>query len=211
MYNERKNHWENVYHTKTPNEVSWTQLKPQTSLKLIEACSPALSAPIIDIGGGDSLLAEHLLELGFSDITVLDISGKALERAKERIGEKAKLVTWIESDITEFEPNRSYSIWHDRATFHFLTNEEEIIRYQNLVTKYVTDNVLIGTFSTSGPLKCSGLEISQYSSDSLIALFQPEFKLIDSFTENHTTPFATEQNFVFGSFVKNKIPHNYLT
>lgn len=200
MTSTRKEHWENVYNTKTPKQVSWTQQKPDTSLTLIESCKLEKSAPIIDIGGGDSQLVDHLLELGFRDITVLDISGKALERAKERLGEKAKLVAWIESDITEFEPNRSYSIWHDRATFHFLTEKKEINRYNEIVTGCVTNNVLIGTFSVNGPLKCSGLEISQYDSKSLNSQFKPAFELQDSFTEDHTTPFDTKQNFVFGRF-----------
>ncbi len=202
MKEDRKLHWENVYKTKTPSEVSWTQVKPQTSLKLIEDCNLPLTSPIIDIGGGDSLLVDHLLELGYTDITVLDISGKALERTKKRLGTKAKLVKWIESDITEFKPQRAYSIWHDRATFHFLTRKEEVNQYKKIVSENVTGHLLLGTFSTNGPLKCSGLEISQYNSESLRTMFSPNFKLINSFTEDHTTPFETQQNFVFGSFHK---------
>lgn len=197
---ERKKHWETVYTNKTPQEVSWTQEKPSTSLDFIASFGLPKSASIIDIGGGDSLLVDNLLELGYDNITVLDISGKALERAKKRLGEKASKVTWIESDITEFEPTTTYSIWHDRATFHFLTDKKQIASYKNSVAKYVTDAMAIGTFSTDGPLKCSGLEISQYNSDSLWEVFSSEFDLSKSLVEIHTTPFDTEQSFVFCGF-----------
>lgn len=115
MNSERKHHWEKVYETKSPSEVSWTQEKPVTSLDFILSFDLPKSAPIIDVGGGDSLLVDNLLNLGYTDITVLDISGKALERAKKRLGKLAEKVDWIESDISQFNPTRSYSIWHDRA------------------------------------------------------------------------------------------------
>ena len=157
-----KAHWETIYTTKTPEQVSWTQEKPAISLELIEAVNLPKSAKIIDIGGGDSLLVDFLLEAGYSEITVLDISQAALDRAKKRLGSKAALVTWICSDILDFKPTEMYQLWHDRAAFHFLTQPKSIATYTELTEKHAV-NLIIGTFSESGPLKCSGLEIKQYS------------------------------------------------
>ena len=163
------------------------------------------SAHIIDIGGGDSKLVDYLLVQGFENITVLDISGKSLEKAKIRLGEKAKKVTWIVSDILNFEPTEVYDIWHDRAAFHFLTTVEEIENYKSIVEKAVQGYLVIGTFSENGPLKCSGLEISQYSEEKLTSTFKNNFEKIDSVLEDHETPFGTKQNFLFCSFKKREV------
>ncbi|WP_291728639.1 methyltransferase [Bernardetia sp.] len=199
----KKQHWENVYQTKTPQEVSWTQAKPQTSLDFISSFKLEKNAKIIDIGGGESHLVDLLLEDGFTDITVLDISATALEKAKKRIeekfGEKAKFVTWIVSDITEFEPKISYELWHDRATFHFLTDDKDINKYKNTVEKYVAKGLVMATFSKEGAKKCSGLEVSQYDENSLSF---DSFDKIKCLQEDHTTPFNTKQNFLFCSFQK---------
>ena len=197
-----KTHWENIYDTKLPNEVSWTQEKPETSLQLIANCKLPKTAKIIDIGGGDSNLVDHLLEQGFENITVLDISEKAIERAKLRLGKASQKVKWIVSDITEFHPNESYDVWHDRATFHFLTETEQIEKYKKLIQGYANNQLIMATFSNNGPLKCSGLEIKQYAIEDLVNLFCNEFKIIDSFYQDHQTPFYTMQNFVFCSFKK---------
>lgn len=199
---ERKRHWETVYETKNPNEVSWTQEIPKTSLAFIKSFGLARSAKIIDIGGGDSALVDHLLNEGFENITVLDISERSLEKAKLRLGEKAKNVTWIISDILDFEPTETYDIWHDRAAFHFLTTEEEIEKYKSIVEKAVQSYLVIGTFSENGPLKCSGLEISQYSDEKLSSTFEHHFEKIETVLEDHETPFGTTQNFLFCSFKK---------
>ncbi|MDB4089519.1 class I SAM-dependent methyltransferase [Flavobacteriales bacterium] len=199
---ERKKHWETVYETKTPDQVSWTQDIPQTSLDFINSFGLPKNANIIDVGGGDSNLVDHLIEAGYKNITVLDISGKAIERAKKRLGEKADSVIWIESDVTQFTPDKSYDIWHDRATFHFLTSEDQINSYKNIVSNHVSGFMSIGTFSNNGPLKCSGLEISQYTSDSLLDAFNESFELTNSIIEDHKTPFDTFQNFVFCGFKK---------
>ncbi len=201
MNGNNKEHWENIYSTKQPNEVSWTQEKPEISLNFIEQFNLPKSAAIIDVGGGDGNLVDHLLDLGYENITVLDISENAIKRAKIRLGEKANKVTWIVSDITEFKPKQSYDIWHDRAVFHFLTSKEDISTYVNLVNQYAR-NIVIGTFSTEGPLKCSGLEITQYNKQSMIALFEETFNNIDTLIKDHTTPFNTTQNFIFCSFSK---------
>lgn len=200
----RKNHWENIYDTKALEEVSWYQPTPETSLEFIKNLNLEKDAAIIDIGGGDSLLVDFLLNLGYTNISVLDISEKAIERAKERLGEKAGMVKWIVSDITRFNPSEKYDVWHDRATFHFLISEEDISAYLEITGKAVKENghLFIGTFSENGPKKCSGIEIRQYSEDSLNDTFGPEFQKINCFKVDHKTPFDTFQNFVFCSFQK---------
>ncbi len=202
MNSESKNHWETVYETKSPNEVSWTQEVPTTSLDFIRGFNLPKTASIIDVGGGDSKLVDFLLEEGYENITVLDISAKALEKAQLRLGEKSKKVTWIVSDICDFDPKTKFDLWHDRAAFHFLTSEEQIKKYATLVKNNVTDYLTIGTFSKDGPKKCSGLEIKQYDKDSIVTLFEEAFQNINCITENHTTPFETVQNFIFCSFNK---------
>jgi 2-polyprenyl-3-methyl-5-hydroxy-6-metoxy-1,4-benzoquinol methylase len=199
---ERKSHWENVYTTKQPHEVSWTQEVPTTSLKIINSFNLDKSAGIIDIGGGDSNLVDFLLSDGYTNITVLDISGEALARAKKRLGAKADNVKWIESDITEFKPTEQYAVWHDRAAFHFLTTPEQIANYVATAAKAVTGYLAIGTFSENGPKRCSGLDITQYSEEKLENTFTASFKKTDCLTEDHTTPFNTTQNFIFCSFKK---------
>ena len=196
-----KKHWETVYKNKGPHQVSWTQSKPHSSLELIGQSKIPKNAPIIDIGGGDSRLVDHLLMEGFTNISVLDISGKALEKARLRLGVLAKEVTWIESDILDFKPTQTYDLWHDRAAFHFLTKTEHIQKYLNLGAEFAVNHMILGTFSTDGPLKCSGLEISQYNSHTLSEIMVG-FDRISSKTENHTTPFDTIQNFLFCHFKK---------
>jgi SAM-dependent methyltransferase len=199
----RKKHWEKVYETKQPNEVSWTQEIPKTSLDFIHSFNCPKTAKIIDIGGGDSKLVDCLIAEGYQNVTVLDISEKALERAKERLGEKAEQVTWIASDIENFEPKEKYDIWHDRAAFHFLTTKEQITKYLSIAKKAITGFLTIGTFSENGPKKCSGLDIKQYSENDLQSVLKDGFEKIKCITENHITPFNTTQNFLFCSFKHN--------
>ena len=196
----KKQHWETVYETKSPDQVSWTQEVPKTSLGLIHSFGMDKTARIIDIGGGDSKLVDFLLDAGYKDITVLDISEKAIDRAKERLGDRAEKVNWIVSDVTEFAPDTSYDIWHDRAAFHFLTSPGQVAKYSETVRKAVTGFVIIGTFSTNGPTKCSGLEIKQYSEETLTSEFDNDFSKMQCITEDHITPFNTTQNFLFCSF-----------
>lgn len=200
----RHQHWENIYTHKTPDEISWTQHVPKTSLDFIDSFNLPKTASVIDIGGGDSRLVDFLLEEGYHDITVLDISGKALERAKVRLGEKAGLIKWIVKDITEFAPQQQYDIWHDRATFHFLTTEDQIEKYLDIAEKSVSKFMIIGTFSEQGPQKCSGLEIKQYSEDKIAERLAKGFQKIRCITEDHITPFRTKQNFLFCSFSAKK-------
>ena len=205
MNKERKEHWEQVYIHKNPNEVSWTQEKPQTSLSLIAKCLLPKSAKIIDIGGGDSKLVDYLLAEGYKNISVLDISAKAIEKAQKRLGALADKVTWIVSDVVDFKPNSSYDLWHDRATFHFLTSDAEIKYYQSLVSTAINKHLIIGSFSENGPLKCSGLNIKQYDEISMTEVFKIAFEKIHCQKEDHTTPFGTTQNFVFCSFLKKQL------
>ncbi|KAB1230142.1 class I SAM-dependent methyltransferase [Chryseobacterium viscerum] len=197
-----KNYWENVYETKNPDQVSWTQEKPQTSLDFIKSSGLGKEARIIDIGGGDSNLVDFLLEEGYENITVLDISTKALEKAQERLGDTATKVKWIATDITAFQPTETYDIWHDRAAFHFLTSPEQVSKYIDIAEKNVNNFIMLGTFSKNGPTKCSGLDIQQYDEESLSGRFETGFDKIKCMTEDHMTPFGTVQNFVFCSFKK---------
>lgn len=196
----RKQHWETVYETKNPDQVSWTQEVPKTSLDFIHSFGMDKTARIIDIGGGDSKLVDYLLENGYENITVLDISAKALDRAKMRLGNKAGKVKWVVSDITEFEPTTTFDIWHDRATFHFLTTKAQISKYLDIARQSVNGHMTIGTFSTNGPTKCSELDIKQYDEQTLTAELDNGFYKLKCITEDHTTPFNTTQNFLFCSF-----------
>jgi SAM-dependent methyltransferase len=199
---ERKQHWENVFTTKTEKEVSWYQQYPQTSIDFIIALQLPLDAKIIDVGGGDSYLIDALLDLGYTNLTLLDISANAIERIKNRLGAKANRVTFIVTDILDFNPTEHYDLWHDRACFHFLTEANAIEHYANLVNKALskTGRMLIGTFSDNGPKKCSGLDIKQYTMESLRLVFEKDFQLKGCFTEDHKTPFDTIQNFLFCGF-----------
>lgn len=200
MGESSKNHWEKVYETKGPSEVSWTQEIPKTSLDFIKSFGITKKANIIDIGGGDSKLVDFLIEEGFENITVLDISAKAIEKAKARLEANAAKVNWIISDITDFEPNEVYDVWHDRAAFHFLTTKEQISKYLETARKSVNGYLIIGTFSENGPTKCSGLDIKQYNEAALTGEFIKGFDKIHCITEDHLTPFNTKQNFLFCSF-----------
>ena len=163
------------------------------------------TARIIDIGGGDSKLVDYLLNEGFEKITVLDISKKALEKARIRLGEKAAKVNWIVTDVLDFKPSEMYDVWHDRAAFHFLTTQQEIEKYKSIVEKAVDRFLVIGTFSENGPLKCSGLEICQYSEQKLTATFRKNFDKMEAVIEDHQTPFSTTQNFLYCSFKKKSV------
>lgn len=199
-----KKHWENVYQNKTPEQVSWTQKFPKTSLDLIAQFDVDLSGKIIDVGGGDSHLVDFLIDEGYENISVLDISSKAIERAKDRLADKEQNIHWIISNILDFMPETKYDVWHDRAAFHFLTFKKDIESYVKIVSQFA-NHIVLGTFSKNGPLKCSGLPISQYNAEDLQALLKSDFELVSSHYEDHTTPFDTQQNFLFCSFRRKTI------
>ena len=194
---DNKKHWENIYQKKEIDRVSWYQKVPIESLQLIKKYSISNSDKIIDIGCGKSFLADNLLELNFTEITLVDISSNALKEVKERLQNKS--VNFIETDVLNFNSNDKYDIWHDRAVFHFITDREGIKKYISLCNKYINKGgiLIIGTFAEDGPLKCSGLEIKRYSVDQISDLFKETFELVESFKMLHKTPFDTEQSFSF--------------
>ena len=199
-----KNHWEKIYVEKKPNEVSWTQEVPDTTINFFNKFNLDRSSPIIDVGGGESKFVDYLIEKGYFNISILDISRNAISRVKERLGENSKKINWIITDINDFNPKIKYSFWHDRALFHFLTEKKQIERYTKIVNSFA-ENFLVGTFSKSGPLKCSGLDIKQYDQDSLEKLFGfGNLMMNDHEYINHITPFETNQNFIFCSFSSKK-------
>lgn len=201
----RKDHWEKVYETKQAHEVSWTQEFPKTSLDFVHSFNLPKTASIIDIGGGDSKLVDYLLDEGYDNISVLDISAKAIERAKERLGEKATKVNWIVCDVTDFHPLLTYDCWHDRATFHFLTSPEDRNAYLTTAQQAVTGFMVIGTFSDKGPKKCSMLDVQQYTEEELQQQLEIGFEKIKCISEDHTTPYNTIQNFIFCAFKRRKL------
>lgn len=201
---DRHKHWEHIYQTKELSDLSWFEPTPSASLAFFRQFNIAHTAKIIDIGGGDSLLADHLLELGYQDITVLDISGTAIERAKARLGNKAQQVKWIVADAANFKPVEKYDFWHDRAAFHFLTQHRDIENYLGTIREYLqpTGILVIGTFSETGPKKCSSIEVKQYSEIYMANRLKKFFKKIKCISVDHKTPFDTIQNFIFCSFMK---------
>jgi 2-polyprenyl-3-methyl-5-hydroxy-6-metoxy-1,4-benzoquinol methylase len=197
-------HWDKVYSTKAEEELSWFQLYPKTSMEFVELFNLPLTANIIDIGGGDSHFVDTLIDKGYQNIWVLDISARAIERAKQRLGKKASRVNWIVSDIIDFESSVRFDFWHDRAAFHFLTTEDKIYKYVSIAEDAIKKDgcLILGTFSESGPTKCSGLDIMQYSEASMSARFEIAFDRVKCVQEDHLTPFNTAQSFLFCSFKK---------
>lgn len=177
---------------------------PEVSLRYFEALNLPSTARIIDVGGGNSFLVDYLLDLGYQNITVLDISETALLKTKERLGNRAKQVTWIVSDITDFKPNSLYDFWHDRAAFHFLSSKEDIQAYTRIANRSLSDQgyMLIGGFSLNGPEKCSGIPVKRYSEETISEVFSANFKKLECVTVNHKTPSEKTQNFIFCSFKK---------
>jgi len=193
-------HWDTVYETKAPDAVSWYRPHLERSLELIQSVVPDVSASIIDVGGGESTLADDLLAKGYRDISVLDISRTAIAVAKKRLGELAHHVTWLVADITQAAlPKSRYDLWHDRAVFHFLTSTEDRVAYVRQVAQAMKPGgyVIVATFGPQGPHKCSGLDVVRYDADSLHEEFGASFRLIDSTTELHQTPFGTTQQFLY--------------
>ena len=202
--NKMKLHWDNVYYNKNENEVSWYQKIPKTSLDHIKSLNLNLDSKIIDVGAGESRLVDNLLDLGFNNIDVLDISKKSIEKAKNRLGKKSEKINWIVSDINDFVSNNKYDLWHDRAAFHFLKDSSQINNYVELANSSLNSKgkIILGTFSSNGPLKCSGLEISRYNSSSINEIFKKHFILLNHRISIHPTPFDTFQEFLFTVFEK---------
>lgn len=194
-----KPHWTNVYETKAVDGVSWFQQTPDLSLSLIKQALPDTGGAILDVGGGASVLVDSLLDEGYGDITVLDIAEPALKHSQVRLGEKAADVSWIVADATLFETDRRFDLWHDRACFHFLTDEAARERYVERLKSYLSPGgiAIIASFAKDGPLKCSGLDIVQYDADLLQRTLGDVFSLEDEKTEAHETPWGSVQNFAY--------------
>lgn len=197
-----KAHWENIYNTRNLTEVSWYQKKPKVSLELIHSFDLPKNAAIIDIGGGDSNLADYLIDEGFSNIDVLDISKTALEHLQNRLGERAENLNFIQADAADFQSEEKYELWHDRATLHFLTEEWQVKNYIKTLEASVVKGgyVILATFSEKGPTMCSGRKIKQYSKQDLKALLHEKFENLECKNIDHTTPSGAVQNFTFCSF-----------
>jgi len=200
----RKAHWKSVYANKAENEVSWFQEDPTVSLELLLQVGATSTSSIIDIGGGASRLVDSLLARDYEKMTVLDISATALAMARKRVGRDAKKVKWIEADVTVWDPQEIYDIWHDRAAFHFLVEEVEQTAYIQRLKKGLRHggHVIIGTFAIDGPEKCSGLQVARQTSESLAAVLGPDFVLVDSRRDEHVTPSSAVQKFQFSTFCK---------
>jgi 2-polyprenyl-3-methyl-5-hydroxy-6-metoxy-1,4-benzoquinol methylase len=198
----RSAHWENVYTTKGENEVSWFQENPTPSLELIDLAQLTPASAIVDIGGGASRLVDRLVARGFQNVTVLDLSESALGAAKARLGDQADRVQWVVADVTTWEPAQVYDLWHDRAAFHFLTDEAARSAYVDRLKKALKPigHVIIGTFALDGPERCSGLPVTRHDAASLAATFGPEFELIDTRPHEHVTPWGSTQQFQFSTF-----------
>ncbi|SKB30763.1 Methyltransferase domain-containing protein [Salegentibacter holothuriorum] len=202
--NEAESHWQNVYTKKSYPETSWFQEKPEISLSIINELELPFTSKIIDIGGGDSNLVDFLMEEGYRDISVLDISAESLKKAEARLGANAEKVTWINADVTSFKPTQTYHLWHDRAAFHFLNEDQQIENYVRTLENSVIPGgfVIMATFSKNGPTKCSGRTVKQYDKEDLENLLEAKFNLLESKNIDHNTPTGAIQNFTFCCFRK---------
>lgn len=195
-----KAHWENVYQTKAVDEVSWYRPHLEVSLRLIEHAAPDTGSAVIDVGGGEATLVDDLVARGYSDVTVLDISPAAIDVAKSRLGPSGASVHWITGDIAAVELEAArYDVWHDRAVFHFLTSADDRAAYVRQVASAVKrgGHVIVATFGPEGPEKCSGLDVVRYDADNLHGQFGPKFRLLESVTELHETPWGKPQQFLY--------------
>jgi 2-polyprenyl-3-methyl-5-hydroxy-6-metoxy-1,4-benzoquinol methylase len=197
---DTRTHWEKIYTTKAPDQVSWYRPHLETSIDLIERSISDRSAPIIDIGGGESTLVDDLLARGFQNVTVLDVSQVAIDATKQRLGQIAGRVQWVTADITQVQLHAAgYDVWHDRAVFHFLTAPEQRAAYVRQVAHSLKTggHVIVSTFGPEGPTKCSGLDVVRYDAESLHEEFGTRFRLVESSKELHETPFGTTQQFLY--------------
>lgn len=196
----RKEHWDLIYTTTDPIELSWHQDTPALALDLIERAGLGPATEIIDVGGGDATLVDCLLARGAGHITVLDVSSVAIARAQARLGARARAVTWIEADVTEATlPQRRFDVWHDRAVFHFLTDSQEQRRYADIAQRALKrgGHLIVATFGTDAPARCSGLDVVRYSPDALRSAFGEGFDLVTHGSSSHQTPGGTQQRFSY--------------
>jgi hypothetical protein len=205
MIQSRREHWNQVYGSKPADTVSWFQAEPTTSIELIGLTGLGAESPVIDVGGGASVLVDRLIDKGFDGVTVLDISGAALDVARRRLGHRAASVTWLDHDVTTWEPAQgAYAIWHDRAVFHFLIDDGDKHAYLKALGRglRVGGYLIIAAFSETGPEKCSGLTVQRYSAVTLKATLGPSYDLIEERCPTHFTPAGGSQDFIFCLFRK---------
>ena len=201
---QRRQHWDKVYATKASTQVSWYQTVPAVSLSLIRASGVGPAAKIIDIGGGASTLADHLLAEGYHAVTVLDVASAALDQSKQRLGPAADQIKWLVADITTWQPTTHYDLWHDRAVFHFLTDPQDRSAYLTALKSAVHPGatVILATFALDGPERCSGLPVHRYSPETLATELGHEFTLVQTESEEHQTPSGAIQRFVYCRFTR---------
>jgi hypothetical protein len=190
-------HWDRAFEAKTPDQHSWYQGSPRVSLQLIRRAAPRLDEPVIDVGGGASMLVDALLNQGFQDLTVLDISSAALQISQRRLGERAERIEWNCTDVRDFHPSRRFRLWHDRALFHFLVRQADRKQYRRALLEGldVGGQLILATFAIDGPTRCSGLDIVQYDADKISVEFGRHFQLLEQVDERHFTPAGGEQRF----------------
>ncbi len=198
----RKTHWERVYDTHPPDRVSWFQTRPTLSLRLIERAGVRPDQGVIDVGAGASSLVDALLQGGYGDISVLDVAASGIRHAQQRLGERAGQVQWIEADVTDFRPSRRWDLWHDRAVFHFLTDQADREGYRRALEEAVAPggHAIVATFSTEGPKRCSGLDVARYGPATLSAELGRAFELREAHGEDHHTPTGMVQPFIYCLF-----------
>lgn len=201
---DRKTHWDNIYKDKAAQEVSWYQNEPAVSLQLIHNTKVASDAPMLDVGGGLSLLVDHLSAEGYSRVGVLDISVNAINSCRQRLAEKSAQIEWYAEDIMEFDPSHSFAVWHDRAVFHFLTEPGDREKYIGVLKRILKPggHLIMAAFALDGPTKCSGLDVIRYDAAKLKAELGDEFQLLEQCSELHLTPSALTQSFNYFRFIR---------
>lgn len=197
-------HWERIYEERGPHGVSWHQADPARSVRLVTAAAPERDAALVDVGGGSSRLVDRLLDLGYTNITVLDLAPVALEYARQRLGAAAAEVSWVEADVTEHRLGHPVAVWHDRAVFHFLTEPDDRVRYVDRAAAAVVSggHLIVATFAADGPTTCSGLPIVRYDEDAMRSAVAPWFAPVTFEEETHITPHGAEQRFLYGVFLR---------
>jgi len=196
---DREKHWQGIYGSKAADAVSWYEREATASLAMIDACGLRRDDAILDVGAGASVLADGLLARGFSDVTLLDVSEAALAITRARVGERAK---YIAADVTTWKPDRKYALWHDRAVFHFLTEENSRAKYKETLAAALREggHAIVATFADDGPEKCSGLAVARYSAEQLATELAPVLEMVESKRVVHVTPWGAEQRFVYARF-----------